>query len=100
MAKTKAKRREIVSFFSLHSWGESKQKSVNQTAKNAYLKQKSVSVSRMVEGSFYPAHMRQETASTQDTLAAMLASIQENPDLGQQLLQNLLLNAVPAQKDV
>ena len=54
----------------------------------------------MVEGSFYPAHMRQETASTQDTLAAMLASIQENPDLGQQLLQNLLLNAVPAQKGV
>ena len=33
MAKTKTKRREIVSFFSLHSWGESKQKSVNQTAK-------------------------------------------------------------------
>ena len=54
----------------------------------------------MVEGSFYPVHMRQETASTQDTLAAMLAGIQENPDLGQQLLQNLLLNAVPAQKGV
>ena len=52
-------------------------------------------LSRMVEGSFYP---QQETATpAPDEVTALVAKLQQNPDLQRQLLQNLLLGAVGAQ---
>jgi len=52
-------------------------------------------LSRMVEGSFYP--QQETTTPVPDEVTALVAKLQQNPDLQRQLLQNLLLGAVGAQ---
>lgn len=55
-------------------------------------------LSRMVESSFYPEYERREKPPEEDPAASMLEKIKENPDLGRQLLQSLLLGAAVKQQ--
>ena len=52
-------------------------------------------LARLVEDSFYPADLRSLAPQNND-LAAILSKLQQNPDMMQQLLQNLLLGAAQA----
>lgn len=54
-------------------------------------------LSRMVEGSFYPKR-EPEMAQVHEELSDLLAKVQNDPELRQQLLQNLLLGAVGAER--